>query len=876
MRKAVLSVFPAFSLAVTIVLVLAFGLFQGSISNPPNLLLTLNLIFITGTNIAVAIISARSYLKERSSNLLALGCALLVSGLTALTAGWASGFSVNGNVTIFNIGILVASCLQVLGAFLTLSENPSLNLASEKSLLVVSYSAVVAFALLISAIAVDGLFPIFFTSAGPTLLRQVVLGFAATLFSFAFLVYVRLYFKSKSIVLLFYLLGLGAISMGLFGSLFVTQFTGILAWLTRLGQYMGGLYFLTAAISLTRGKDQGLDFSGRWTEAFRSDQRQLETLFSKMLNGFSYNRIIVDHKGKPVDYIPLAVNDAFEKMTGLKRKKVIGNKVTEILPGVENDPADWIGIYGKVALTGQPVTFENYAVLLNKWYSVSAYSPRKGYFVAIFEDITERKSAEGKILDMARFPSENPNPVLRIARDGTLIYSNNAAKQACSWLKGEVDATIPDSWRQLLNEITVLKEKKNFEVQLGENVFSFVISPVADYVNVYGHDITERKKAEQALKQSEERFSKAFHGSPFPIVIARIADNQYVDVNESFLNILEFNKEEVIGHTSKELNLFPNYAEREEFVRILLKQGIVRNQEIDMQTKTGKQLKVVFSAEIIVIDDQKHLISSFIDITQRKQLQKQVEEYTQNLEKIIEERTKQLKDAERLATIGATAGMVGHDIRNPLQAIVGDIYLTKSDAATLPESPEKQSIQENLEAIEQNVGYINKIVVDLQDYAKPLNPVAKETDLEVALKEALQEKNLPKNIQASYHIEENAGKIFTDADLLKRILDNLVLNAIQAMPDGGKLFITSSKQSEDTILTVEDTGVGIHDDIKPKLFTPMFTTKSKGQGFGLAVVKRVTEALGGTISFESELGNGTKFIVRLPAPKEISGKWIFK
>ncbi len=112
-----------------------------------------------------------------------------------------------------------------------------------------------------------------------------------------------------------------------------------------------------------------------------------------MFDGFSYHKILVK-EGQPVDYVYIAVNDAFEKMTGLKRKDVIGKRVTEILPGIEKDPADWIGVYGKVAITGQPVIFENYAVPLDRWYQVSAYSPRKGYFVAIFEDITARKKAE--------------------------------------------------------------------------------------------------------------------------------------------------------------------------------------------------------------------------------------------------------------------------------------------------------------------------------------------------------------------------------------------------------------------------------------------------------------------------------------------------
>jgi signal transduction histidine kinase len=96
---------------------------------------------------------------------------------------------------------------------------------------------------------------------------------------------------------------------------------------------------------------------------------------------------------------------------------------------------------------------------------------------------------------------------------------------------------------------------------------------------------------------------------------------------------------------------------------------------------------------------------------------------------------------------------------------------------------------------------------------------------------------------------------------------NLVTNAIQAMPEGGKLHIRAFQDGGDTVLTVGDTGCGIPKDASSKLFTPLFTTKAKGQGFGLAVVKRMTDALGGTVNFESELGKGTKFFIRLPKTK---------
>jgi two-component system sensor histidine kinase AtoS len=113
-------------------------------------------------------------------------------------------------------------------------------------------------------------------------------------------------------------------------------------------------------------------------------------------------------------------------------------------------------------------------------------------------------------------------------------------------------------------------------------------------------------------------------------------------------------------------------------------------------------------------------------------------------------------------------------------------------------------------------------------------------------------------------VQKEAGSVMADPDISKRIFGNLVINAIQAMPNGGKLTVQAYKEANDSIITVEDTGVGIPEDAKDKIFTPLFTTKSKGQGFGLPVVKRMTETLGGTVTFESQQGKGTKFIIRLP------------
>ncbi len=225
--------------------------------------------------------------------------------------------------------------------------------------------------------------------------------------------------------------------------------------------------------------------------------------------------------------------------------------------------------------------------------------------------------------------------------------------------------------------------------------------------------------------------------------------------------------------------------------------------------------------------------------------------------------TNNLKNQERMAAIGQTAGMVGHDIRNPLQAITSDLFLAKTELEDTPNSEQKRNALESLDEIEKNIDYINKIVQDLQDYARPRNPKAEKSDI-IEIIERITKDSKPSNIQVSLKVAEEARKIQADSYYLNRIFYNLITNAIQAMPKGGNILIESKKEGNDVVLLVTDTGVGIPEEVQAKLFSVMFTTKSKGQGFGLPVVKRMTESLGGTVTFESQVGKGTTFIVRLP------------
>ena len=128
-------------------------------------------------------------------------------------------------------------------------------------------------------------------------------------------------------------------------------------------------------------------------------EAKYRSLFENMLDGFALHKIVLDENNKPVDYIFIEVNDAFEKQTGLKRADIIGKSVTEVLPGIETDPSDWIGVYGGIATGGEEQRFEQYAAPLGRWYSVLAYSPKKKYFATLSLDITNKKLTEQELVE---------------------------------------------------------------------------------------------------------------------------------------------------------------------------------------------------------------------------------------------------------------------------------------------------------------------------------------------------------------------------------------------------------------------------------------------------------------------------------------------
>jgi signal transduction histidine kinase len=245
--------------------------------------------------------------------------------------------------------------------------------------------------------------------------------------------------------------------------------------------------------------------------------------------------------------------------------------------------------------------------------------------------------------------------------------------------------------------------------------------------------------------------------------------------------------------------------------------------------------------------------------------------YHEYLEELIEQKSGELKqvrtrllESERLSAIGRTTAMVGHDLRNPLQVIINTLYLARMKLELIPPQLEKKDLEEIYNTIESQIMYMDKIVTDIQDFSRPVTVKPIKTDLKELVEEVLSSVHVPDDVKVSVKISEDFPMFNVDTPLLKRVLSNLILNAIQAMPNGGSLTVAVSSTNEHVIITVEDTGVGIPRENMPKIFESFFTTKAQGQGLGLSICKKFVEASGGSIEAESEEGQGTTFTVKLP------------
>ncbi|MGZ4915464.1 MAG: PAS domain-containing protein [Halobacteriota archaeon] len=464
-----------------------------------------------------------------------------------------------------------------------------------------------------------------------------------------------------------------------------------------------------------------------------------------------------------------------------------------------------------------------------------------------------------------------PGDATLVDVDGTILATNEAGAQAFDSTVAETvganffDAQPPSHAQALRRWIAeVVRSEKPIHVEaeragrrLRASFYPIVDQGVVTRVLAASYDVTREVQAEHERSRLTETAAQRMRildgilsASPEHIYIFD-RDMRYRFASKSALATFGLKKSELIGRTWRDLN-FPReqMGPVEINVERVFGTGTSLQGEIIWPFSQGERVyEYVLSPIYNQEGEVDAVISATRDITERKSAQAA------------------LQDAERLAAIGQTATMIGHDLRNPLQALQYTLELERiyfnslsSDAQSDPRVAKAAQLFSNME---QQIQYMDKIVSDLQDYARPLKPEVEETRFAALIDSTLSVLTIPDSISVHINVPASIAAA-VDLHLMQRLLANLILNAVQAMPEGGELIIGAVTDGEGLSLTVQDTGQGVPYEMRDKLFSPLITSKAKGTGLGLAVVKRIVEAHNGAITFESEDEKGTTFTVWLP------------
>jgi PAS domain S-box-containing protein len=390
-------------------------------------------------------------------------------------------------------------------------------------------------------------------------------------------------------------------------------------------------------------------------------------------------------------------------------------------------------------------------------------------------------------------------------------------------------------------------------------------------------DLAERKRVEEELRESEEKHRTLFETMAQGAVY-QDADGSIISANPAAERILGLSIEQMQGRTSVDPRWKAVHEDGSDFPgetrpsMVALRTGKeVRNVVMGVfnpQTEKHSWININAVPQFRPGDNKPFRVyTTFDDITERRDMERQLRENAERLEELVEERTKELREAERLATIGQTALMVGHDLRNPLQALMNSLYLFKEFLDKAPPEIGELARRRGLEMAsnaEEQIVYMNKIISDLTYYASPGHVEPVEAELPKIIQESLELTTIPTSVVVSVEAHMDLPKPKIDVAMIRRVFANLITNAVQAMPNGGLLTIRVSRAGESVLVSFSDTGVGIAKEDMGKLFKPFFTTKAQGVGLGLPVCKRLVEAHDGEITIESEEGRKTTVTVKIP------------
>jgi two-component system cell cycle sensor histidine kinase/response regulator CckA len=374
-------------------------------------------------------------------------------------------------------------------------------------------------------------------------------------------------------------------------------------------------------------------------------------------------------------------------------------------------------------------------------------------------------------------------------------------------------------------------------------------------------------KANVSLTLSEERFSKAFHGSPVPSAIQSLSEQRFVDVNQRLAEIAGCQREDMIGRTPAELFLWEKPELADQWVESLLGGKPVRDQEAKVRTQRGTLHEVLVSLSPVALSQEPHVLLLAQDVAERVLLERQ------------------LRQAQKMEAVGQLAAGVAHDFNNILTVIQGHAGLMRQTLGT--SDPSSKSLEQILKSADRASTLIQRLLM----FSRKQVMQFRHLDLSDTLRGAIKmlERLVGEQVQIDFCPQKSIPAIHADASMMEQIAMNLAVNARDAMPNGGRVTITISleavhraptpmdpepRDGDFVCLTFADTGEGMDTKILGRIFEPFFTTKpvGKGTGLGLATVFGIVRAHKGWLAVTSQPAKGATFRVYFPASHEVAEK----
>ena len=546
----------------------------------------------------------------------------------------------------------------------------------------------------------------------------------------------------------------------------------------------------------------------------RESEEKYRLLFENMMGGFALHKIVLDDKGKPVDYIFLEVNDAFEILTGLKRENIVGKKVTHILPKIDKDPANWISRYGNVAMTGKEIRFESYSKTLDNYYSVLAFSPCKGQFATIFTNITEHKRAEQRITHL--------NRVLRSIRDVNQLIVRER----------DPDALIREGCRVIVDNrgysaaLIVLTDMNGKPITWAGSGTSSFVDPLNEMLE--GHELPPCCGFPNVSSEGKLINDRPNFCGQCPIVakcpeLPSLCTPLIYENNVFGYMVILVDHDLVVDE--EELNLFSEMAKDMAYALNFLQLGVEH-------------------------------------------------ESSENKRKSLEN---QLIQAQRMESVGRLAGGVAHDYNNMLSVIIGYTEMAMgnvSDNDPLQDDLKEilKAAQRSTEITRQLLAFARK--QNISPKALSLNDTV-ESMLKMLRRLIGEDINLSwiagggssAVFMDPSQIDQILANLLVNAKDAIGGVGNITIETSRVFFDEEYCADHPGFVCGDFIsLVVSDDGCGMNKEVLNTLFEPFFTTKGlgKGTGLGLSMVYGIVKQNSGFINVYSEPGKGTTFRIYFP------------